>query len=98
MRFTKIALLTFGGGILFGLVVVVGEWTALARIASGLMALGIAAIPLSLAADGRLAFKRRRGRPAPRPAKKRPRPAARQSVRTPTRRPARSRRPPVPKR
>ena len=57
MRYTKIALLAFGFGLLLGLVVLGGEIKSLARVASGLMALGIAAIPIGMAADWRRAIK-----------------------------------------
>ncbi len=51
MRYTKLALLAFGVGLLLGLVVIVAEIKALERFASGLMALGIAAIPFGVVAD-----------------------------------------------
>ncbi len=73
MRYTKIALLTFGAGLILGLVVVVVEIDPLDRAASGLMALGLAGIPLGMIADWRLATKA-----APKPVKKR--------AKTPTRR------------
>jgi hypothetical protein len=57
MRYTKIALLAFGFGLLLGLVVLAAEIKSLARIASGLMALGIAAIPVGMVADWRRAIK-----------------------------------------
>ena len=57
MRYTKIALLAFGFGLLVGLAVVGAEIKSLARVASGLMALGIAAIPIGMAADWRRAIK-----------------------------------------
>ncbi len=57
MRYTKIALLTFGAGLILGLVVVVAEIDWLARVASSLMALGLAAIPVGMLADWRLATK-----------------------------------------
>ncbi len=75
MRYTKIALLTFGAGLILGLVVVVVEIDPLDRVASGLMALGLAGIPLGMIVDWRLATKA-----APKPAKKR--------AKTPTRRAA----------
>jgi hypothetical protein len=75
MRYTKIALLTFGAGLLLGLVVVVVEIGPLQRVASGLMALGLVAIPVGMAVDWRLATrparppaKRRRKTPTPRTA------------------------------
>ena len=57
MRYTKIALLTFGAGLVLGLVVVVIEIDWLDRVASGLMALGLAAIPFGMIVDWRLATK-----------------------------------------
>ena len=57
MRYTKIALLAFGFGLLLGLVTLGAEIKSLARVASGLMALGIAAIPIGMAADWRRAVK-----------------------------------------
>jgi hypothetical protein len=51
MRYTKMALLAFGLGLLLGLVVIASEIKALQRFASGLMALGIAAIPFAIIAD-----------------------------------------------
>ena len=82
MRYTKIALLTFGAGLVLGLVVVVIELDWLDRVASSLMALGLIAIPLGMIVDWRLAMK-----PPRRPAKSRgrnrpPRPAG-QPSRTP---------------
>ena len=41
MYYTKIALLTFGAGLVLGLAVVVIEIDWLSRVASGLMALGL---------------------------------------------------------
>ena len=57
MRYTEIALLAFGFGLLLGLVVLGGEVKSLARVASGLMALGIAAIRIGMVADWRRAIK-----------------------------------------
>jgi hypothetical protein len=57
MRYTKLALLTFGAGLLTGLVVVVAEIDWLDRAASGLMALGLAALPVGILVDWRLAAK-----------------------------------------
>ncbi len=65
MRYTKIALLAFGFGLLLGLVVLGGEIKSLARLASGLMALGIAAIPVGMVADWRRAIRTARGTPRP---------------------------------
>jgi hypothetical protein len=53
MRYTKAALLVFGLGLVLGLVVVAGELPGFERIASGVMALAIVALPLALIADGR---------------------------------------------
>lgn len=55
MYYTKIALLTFGAGLVLGLGVVVIEIDWLSRVASGLMALGLAAVPLGMIVDWRLA-------------------------------------------
>jgi len=65
MRYTKIALLAFGFGLLLGLVVLGAEIKSLERVASGLMALGIAAIPIGMVADWRRAIKTARGVPRP---------------------------------
>jgi len=77
LRYTKLALLVFGGGLLLGLVVVSVGVPRLARLASIAMTLGIAALPLALVADWR------RGS-APRPAAK---PAARGRRKKPAGRP-----------
>jgi 4-hydroxybenzoate polyprenyltransferase len=63
MRYTKIALLAFGFGLLLGLVVLGAEIKSLERVASGLMALGIAAIPVGMAVDWRRAIETARGTP-----------------------------------
>ena len=76
MRYTKIALLVFGVGLLLGLVVIAAEIRSLERVASGLMALGIAAIPIGMIADWRRSTK-----PAPRATRRRASPAARRRVR-----------------
>ena len=57
MYYTKIALLTFGIGLVLGLAVVVIEIDWLGRVASGLMALGLMAIPIGMIVDWRLATK-----------------------------------------
>jgi hypothetical protein len=57
MRYTKAALLVFGCGLLLGLVVIAGEMKSLQRLASGLMALGIAGIPVGIVADWRRAVR-----------------------------------------
>jgi hypothetical protein len=59
MPYTKMALLGFGLGLLLGLVVIAAEIKALERFASGLMALGIAAIPFGILADWRRAVRAR---------------------------------------
>jgi len=69
MRYTKAALLTFGAGLVLALVVVATEVPGLERVASAVMALGIAAIPIGMAVDWRRATRgtrrlsRRRGKP-----------------------------------
>ena len=70
MRYTKTALLTFGAGLVLALVVVATETEGLARVASAAMALGIAAIPIGMAVDWRLATRVSR-RPSGRPGKPR---------------------------
>jgi hypothetical protein len=70
MRYTKTALLTFGAGLVLALVVVATETQGLARVASAAMALGIAAIPIGMAVDWRLATRVPR-RPSGRPGKSR---------------------------
>jgi hypothetical protein len=93
MRYTKIALLTFGAGLIFGLVVVVVEIDPLDRVASGLMALGLIGIPVGMVVDWRLATKA-----AQKPAKKRVRTPARRSAAGQPRRAPRARKPAQPKR
>jgi hypothetical protein len=99
MRYTKRALLTFGAGLVLGLIVVVLGWDPIGRVAAGLMALGIVAIPIALIVDWRAGT-----RPAPPPARRRakvpPRRAARSKnapVKAPRHRP-RGRKPAAPKR
>ena len=79
MRYTKTALLAFGCGLLLGLVVIAGEIKSLQRVASGLMALGIAAIPVGMAVDWRRAVRGAAGAPrsANTPARRNPRTARR---------------------
>jgi hypothetical protein len=92
MRYTKIALLTFGAGLVLALVVVAAEIDRLERLASAAMALGIAAIPVGMVVDWRRATKAARP-PAKRLGKARTRraaPAARR--RTPPRKPTRPKR------
>jgi membrane protein implicated in regulation of membrane protease activity len=52
-RYSKLALLVFGAGLVLGLVVVSVRLPGLARVASLAMALGIAALPVALIADWR---------------------------------------------
>jgi hypothetical protein len=82
MRYTKTALLIFGAGLILGLLVIAIEVKWLGRAASGLMALGIAAIPIGLVADWRRATKavRRASRRGASPAARR-RTRARKPVR-----------------
>ena len=99
LRYTKIALLVFGLGMLAGLVVVAGEYTAWQRPAAGLMALGLVLIPVGLFADGhgmalvtRLAARLSRPKPPPKrarprtPASRRKRPARSAAKSTPRKR------------
>jgi hypothetical protein len=84
MRYTKTALLMFGAGLVLALVVIAAELDGLERVASAVMALGIAGIPIGMAIDWRLATRapgrpaRRRGKPrtrrAPAAARRRARP------------------------
>jgi hypothetical protein len=83
MHYTKTALLTFGAGLVLALVVVATETEGLARVASAAMALGIAAIPIGMAVDWRLATRaprRRSGRPG-KPRRRRIAPTARRRAR-----------------
>ena len=57
MRYTKLALLIFGLGLVSGFVIVVGEFARLERVASVLMALGLVGLPLGLAADRGMAMR-----------------------------------------
>jgi xanthosine utilization system XapX-like protein len=93
MRYTKIALLTFGAGLIVGLIVVVVEINTLDRVASGLMALGLFGIPLGMIVDWRLATKAAR-----QSAKRRAKYPTRRSPAVPPRRAPRPRKPPPPKR
>jgi len=83
MRYTKTALLTFGAGLVLALIVVAAEIDGLQRLASAVMALGIAGIPIGMILDWRLATKAPR-RPARRRGKartRRPSSAARRRTR-----------------
>jgi len=57
MRYTKLALLTFGAGLVLALVAVAAEIHPIQRIASTVMALGNAAIPVGMAVDWRRATR-----------------------------------------
>jgi hypothetical protein len=97
MRYTKIALLIFGLGLVLGFIIVVGEFARLERVASAVMALGLVLLPLALFADGRgiriLAWiaarfsrgKRKKARPKSRPAARRRKPPAPPAARAPRR-------------
>jgi hypothetical protein len=81
MRYTKATLLIFGLGMLLGLAVVAAELGGIERIPSGVMALGLALLPVALVADGRAfaLLKLRRKPPKARraPARRRRSPARR---------------------
>lgn len=83
MRYTKTALLTFGAGLVLALVVVATETQGLYRVASAAMALGIAAIPIGMAVDWRLATRvpRRQSRRRAKPRARRTGAAARRRAR-----------------
>jgi hypothetical protein len=89
MRYTKTALLAFGLGLLLGLVVVTIEVKWLERLASGLMAFGIGAIPIGMIMDWRRAAKAARWNPKRRAKAPVRRAAAATSRRTRPRKPAR---------
>jgi hypothetical protein len=91
MRYTKTALLLFGAGLVLALVVIAAELDRFERVASAAMALGIAAIPVGMAVDWRLAT-----RAARLPARRRGKPRARRA--TPIARRPRRRKPTPPKR
>jgi uncharacterized membrane protein len=88
MLYTKTALLTFGAGLVLALIAVAADVHPMQRVASTVMALGIAAIPIGMAVDWRLATR------APQPTTRRRRKAgARRKVaatRRHPRKPARS--------
>ena len=92
MRYTNTALLTFGAGLVLALVVVATETQGLERVASAVMALGIAAIPIGMAVDWRLATRVPR-----RPSRRRGKTRMRRTTPA-TRRRARSRKPVGPSR
>ena len=64
MRWTRAALLLFGGGLVLGLVAVVFEIGWLERPAAAVMAFGLTAIPFGMAVDWRLATRATRPPPA----------------------------------
>jgi hypothetical protein len=82
LRYTKLALLIFGAGLLLGLAAVVGPIRLVGPLASGLMAAGILGIPLGLVLDWRRAAKTLRQRPPRR--RKRPTARPRRRPRKPT--------------
>ena len=100
LRYTKIALLIFGLGMILGLMIVAGEYPRWERAASAVMALGLLLIPVGLFADGhgmvlvRWIMHRFRAQPRRKPAA-RPRGAARRKkpARAAARAPARKPRP-----
>jgi Cu/Ag efflux pump CusA len=59
MRYTKAALLLFGLGLVLGFALIVAEVPGFGWMASGVMALGLVALPVGLLADGRVAFVHR---------------------------------------
>jgi hypothetical protein len=63
LRYTKLALLVFGAGLLVGLAAVVGPIGFLGPFASGLMAAGILGIPVGLVLDWRRTAKALRPKP-----------------------------------
>ena len=65
VHYTKLALLTFGAGLLLALIAVAVDIEQMQRMASTAMALGIAAIPIGMVVDWRLATR------APRPISRR---------------------------
>jgi hypothetical protein len=83
MRYTKTALLTFGAGLLLALIVVAADLVRFQRVASAAMALGIAAIPIGMIVDWRLATRTPRRSPKGRskPRMRRASPAARRRAR-----------------
>ena len=52
LRYTRLALLVFGVGLITGFVAVVGEIARLERVSSVTMALGLITLPVALFADG----------------------------------------------
>jgi len=54
MRYTKIALLVFGLGLIIGFALIVAEVPSFGLIGSAIMALGLVGLPVALVADGRI--------------------------------------------
>jgi hypothetical protein len=98
MRYTKAALLVFGLGLVLGFGLIVAEVPGFDWMASGVMALGLVALPVGLLADGRVAFVHRiLARFSRRKKRAKPRPRSKTATRRPARRhpparPARRRR------
>jgi Cu/Ag efflux pump CusA len=86
MRYTKAALLVFGLGLVLGFGLIVAEVPGFGWMASGVMALGLVALPVGLLADGRVAFVRRI---MARLSRQKKRAKSRPHSKTTTRRPAR---------
>ena len=95
MRYTKLALLVFGLGLVLGFALIIAEMPTLALIASAIMALGLIGLPAALVADGRAAFIRRILARFWRPASGLPRRRQRTRTGRTVGRPARRRRPPA---
>ena len=79
MRYTKIAILVFGFGLVLGLLVIGAEIKRLERVASGLMALGVGALPIGMIVDWRRAVTT--AARSAKSAKRRTAPRARKSAR-----------------
>jgi len=93
MRYTKTALLVFGAGLMLALVVIAAEFDRFERVASAVMAFGIAGIPIGMAVDWRLATRAARA-----PPRRRGKPRARRATPATTRRRSGTRKPARPKR
>jgi hypothetical protein len=63
MHYTKMALLTFGAGLILALGVVASGIDGFGRVASAAMALGIAAVPVGMIVDWRIATRSPRQQP-----------------------------------
>src|ERR1700724_4112817 len=95
MRYTKAALLVFGLGLALGFGLIVGEVPGFDWMASGVMALGLVALPIGLLADGRVAFVHRiLARFSRRKKRAKPRPRSKNTSRRPARRAPQARAPP----